>query len=947
MEKAFELVGAGTEQKTKFASYFLKGEVNYWWESTRALEGGEFITWERFTELFLEKYFSRYIKNQMEIQFLNLTQGDLTVAEYEAMFTELARFVPDQIDTDEKKARSKSDIYQKGKDGKKRKIETSGGGQQQGTLPVNSVDAKVLFDSGATRSFISQSFVDKLHCEVKLLDQALMIELANKNQVSVDQVCPKCDIEIGGHHFFANLIPFKLGEFDVILGMDWLSENNAQIDCKNRKVRLQTLGNKKKVVFQGNKQEKKFLTIAQVKKLLRQNCEAYLAHVVDTSKKVPTLEAIPVVNEFPDVFPDVFPDDLPGLLPEREIEFAIDLAPGTEPVSKAPYRMTPVEMKELATQLQDLLEKGVIRPSVSPWGAPVLFVKKKDGSMRLCIDYRELNKLTIKNKYPLPRIDDLFDQLRGAVWFLSNKGVEVDPAKIEAIINWERPKTPTEVRSFMGLSGYYRKFVQDFAKIATPLTKLTRKNQKFEWDEKCEESFQELKNRLVSSPVLVFPNEQGNFLIYSDASYKRLGCVLMQHEKVIAYASRQLKPHKEKYPTHDLELAAIVFALKIWRHYLYGEKCKIYTDHKSLKYIFTQKELNMRQRRWLELIKDYDYTINYHPGKANVVADALSRKERLNMITSSEELIKEFEKLEIKEEVMSHERDSLTGEEIGSQKDDKGILRFSFRIWIPNVAELKDEILRDAHNSRYSIHPGSTKMYRDFREIFWWPSMKKEIAEWVSKCYTCQRVKAEHQRPSGLIQPLDIPEWKWEHITMDFVVGLPRTRANHDAIWVIIDKLTKLAYFLPINERFSMDRLVRLYLKEIVTRHGVPVSIVLDRDPRFNSRFWRSFQDFLGTKLNMSTAYHPQTDGQSERTIQTIEDMLRVCVLDFEGSWDEHLPLVEFSYNNNYHASIGMPPYEALYGRRCRSPICWEEVGERKILGPELIQQTKEKIELI
>ncbi|KAL8114916.1 hypothetical protein AgCh_021664 [Apium graveolens] len=807
MEKAFELVGAGTKQKTKFISYFLKGEANYWWESTRALEGGEFITWERFTELFLEKYFPRYMKNQMEIKFLNLTQGDLSVAEYEAKFTELARFVPDQVDTDEKKARRNCPTQ----DTTSNTPRLTGAPSQNvpriegppaknqpkartlnmtmkdavqsshvvvGTLPVNSIDAKVLFDSGATRSFISQSFVDKLHCEVKLLGQALMIELANKNQVSVDRVCPSCDIEI---------------------------------DCKNRKVRLQTLDSKKKVIFRGSKQEKKFLTIAQVKKLLRQNCEAYLAHVIDTSKEVPALEAIPVVNEFP----DVFPDDLPGLPPDREIEFTIDLAPGTEPVSKAPYRMEPVEMKELATQLQDLLEKGVIRPSVSLWGAPVLFVKKKDGSMRLCIDYRELNKLTIKNKYPLPRIDDLFDQLSGAVWFskidlrsgyhelkikpvdipktafrtryghyeflvmafgltntpaafmdlmnrvfkkyldkfmivfidniliyskieeehaehlrivleilrqeklyakfskcefwlkevrflghvIRNKGVEVDPAKIEAIINGERPKIPTEVRRFMGLA------------------------------------------------VLVLPDEQGNFVIYSDASYKGLGYVLMQHDKVIAYASRQLKPHEEKYPTHDLELAAIVFALKIWRHYLYGEKFEIYTDHKSLKYIFTQK------------------------------------KERLNMITSSEEMIKEFEKLEI------------------------------------------------------------------------------------------ERVKAEHQRPSGLIQPLDIPEWKWEHIAMDFVVGLSRTRENHDAIWIIIDILTK-------------------------------------------------------TKLNMSTAYHPQIDGQSERMIQTIEDMLRVCALDFEGSWDEDLPLVEFSYNNNYHASIRMPPYEALYGRRCRSPICWDEVAQ-------------------
>ncbi|XP_063942791.1 uncharacterized protein LOC135150428 [Daucus carota subsp. sativus] len=459
---------------------------------------------------------------------------------------------------------------------------------------------------------------------------------------------------------------------------------------------------------------------------------------------------------------------------------------------------------------------------------------------------------------------------------VSREGIKVDPAKIEAIMNWERPKTPTEIRRFLGLAGYYRRFVRDFSRIATPLTKLTRKNEKFIWNEKCEESFQDLKKRLVSAPVLSLPDDQGNFVIYSDASYKGLGCVLMQHDKVIAYASRQLKPHEQKYLTHDLELAAIVFALKIWRHYLYGEKCEIYTDHKSLKYIFTQKELNMRQRRWLELIKDYDCTINYHPRKANVVADALSRKERLNVLTVPEELYKEFQKLEI--EVRIRE-------------------------------------------------PSEIAVYT--------MTFQPELLEKIKKC----QEEVMNQDVNKLVGE--------ELCTQKDDQGLPKTKANHDAIWVIVDRLAKSAHFLPINERFSLDKLVHMYLKEIVVHHGVPVSIVSDRDPRFNLRFWKSFQECLGTKLNMSTAYHPQTDGQSERTIQTIEDMLRVCAIDFKGNWDEHLPLVEFAYNNSYHASIGMPPYEALYGRKCRSPVYWDEVGERKILGPELVQQTKEVIEII
>ncbi|KAI3797508.1 hypothetical protein L1987_32765 [Smallanthus sonchifolius] len=255
--------------------------------------------------------------------------------------------------------------------------------------------------------------------------------------------------------------------------------------------------------------------------------------------------------------------------------------------------------------------------------------------------------------------------------------------------------------------------------------------------------------------------------------------------------------------------------------------------------------------------------------------------------------------------------------------------------------------MKEAHKTRYSVHPGADKMYMDLRTQYRWPGMKKDISLYVSKCLTCLKVKAEHQRPSGLLEQPEIPVWKWECIAMDFITKLPQTSRGHDSIWVIIDRLAKSAHFIPIREDYRVEKLARIYIDEIVSRHGVPLNNISDGDGRFTSRFWKTLQSALGTQLNLSTAYHPQTDGQSERTIQTLEDMLRACVIDFNGNWDLHLPLVEFSYNNSYHTSINMAPFEALYGRKCRSPICWTEVGESQITGPELIQETSDKIMLI
>ena len=274
-------------------------------------------------------------------------------------------------------------------------------------------------------------------------------------------------------------------------------------------------------------------------------------------------------------------------------------------------------------------------------------------------------------------------------------------------------------------------------------------------------------------------------------------------------------------------------------------------------------------------------------------------------------------------------------------------MRFDNQLCVPNDPDLKEEILKKAHNTSYTIHPGGTKMYRDLRETFWWNNMKRQIVQYVSQCLMCQQVKIEHQRPAGFLQPLPIPERKWEDITMDFLMGLLRTPTGKDAIWVIVDQLTRFAHFLAIRVDFSLERLARLYINEIVKLHCTLVSIVFDRDRRFVSRFWESVHKAMGTNLKFSTAFHPQTDGLSEITIQTLEDMLRAYVIDLKGSWDEHLPLVEFAYNNSYQASIKAAPYEALYGRKCMSPICWDDVGERRLLGLEIVQQIVDKIQVI
>ncbi|GJZ43187.1 putative reverse transcriptase domain-containing protein [Tanacetum coccineum] len=572
-----------------------------------------------------------------------------------------------------------------------------------GMFLLNNHYASVLFDSGSDRCFVNTRFSSLLDIKPVKIEDSYEVELADGRIVCTNVVLNGCILNLVNHIFKIDLMSIELGMFDIIIGMDWLVKHDAVIVCGEKVVRI-PYGNKTLIV-EGDKGMSRLKVISCIK-----------AHVS-------------IIRDFP----EVFPEELPGLPPSRQVEFRIDLVPGGEPVARAPYRLAPSKMKELSVQLQELLEKGFIRQSSSSWGAP-LRIKEEDilitafrtryghfefqvmpfGLTNAPADDEEHEK-HLKIILELLKKDKLYGKfLKCDFWLdpvqflglvIDCSGVHVNPAKVGAIKSWTAPKTPTE-----GTEG---------------------------------------------------------FVVYCYASLKGYGAVLMQGEKVIAYASRQLKVHEANYTTQDLELGVVVFALRLWRHYLYGTKC----------------------------------VIRYHPGKANVVADALSRKER-------------------------------------------------------------DKPLRTAENAK----------------------------------------------------------------------------------WVIVERLTKSAHFLSTKKTDSMEKLTQLYLKEIVCRHGVPVSIILDRDSHFTSNFWRSLQEALGTNLDMSTSYCPQTNGQSERTIQTLEDMLHAYVIDFGSSWDHHFPLVEFSYNNTYHASIKSAPYEVLYGRKCRSLVCWSEVRDSQLTGPELIRDTTKKI---
>eukprot|EP00253_Pinus_taeda_P004218 PITA_04218 len=890
----------------------------------------------------------------------------------------------------------------------------------------------VLVDPGATLSYISPKVVESCGLQTTKFKIPWLVQLATGTKRRVLTKVSNCPLKLAGQIITTELNVLPLGSYDVLIGMDWLERRWSIINCKTKIVSYRDeLGMGKEIQGIQKPVQIRPIKASQLVKCIRNKCQIYAVQVgfADSVDKAATVKDIPVVQEFA----DVFPEEIPGLPPRRDLDFTIELIPGAAPVSRAPYRMSVPELTELKMQLQELLEKKYIRPSVSPWGAPVLFVRKKGGTLRMCIDYRQLNKLTVKKKYPLPHIDELFDQVKGATIFskidlrsgyhqirikdediakttfrtryghyefvvlpfgltnapatfmclmnsvfhqyldkfvlifiddiliyswnrkeheehlrivlqtlreqqlygkfskcnfykeqiqylghiITKEGIAVDPEKIKTIMDWPTPKDVADIRSFMGLVGYYRRFVEGFSRVSYPITSLQKKGKAFRWIAGCQRSFEQLKHLLTTAPVLCVADPEKEYVVCTDASKEGVGGVLMQEGKVIAYESRKLKEHEQKYSAYDMELTTAIHALKMWRHYLIGRKFLLMTDHHSLTSYFSQPTLNTRQARWVDFLGNFDFEIKHLKGKKNRVADALSRKlhciYEIGISQGWCTLDQEIEEAATQDHIYLQKRHLVQNSDACS--------------------------IQQGYTLNAAGHPGYQKLITSLRKEYYWPGMKKDVVEYLARCLECQQVKAEHQHPAGLLQPIPIPEWKWETITMDFITGFPKSKRSNDSIMIVVDKLSKSAHFIPVQSTYRAAQIANIFMQNIFKLHGLPKVIISDRDVKFTSAFWRTLFEGLGAQLSFSTAYHPQTDGQTERVNQVLEDMLRSYVMQQPTRWEEYLHLVEFAYNNGYHSALKMSPFEVLYGRKCHTPSSWGGLEDKFLLGPEMLEE--------
>ena len=970
----------------------------------------------------------------------------------------------------------------------------------------------VLVDTGASDNFIDTKLVDKLGLRDQLRRSNGRVKCGGD---TIAKIHARLDTTLSFRRdckqkaqFFVTDLP---EEHPVILGNTWIKVSEAVLDYNRMEMRFQvksrvyTLTCRGAPLFaEGEQPPESTLTYLQAIAAIYDGGTPLLFNlraVTPLQSSPPSDATKRILQEYKDVFEDL----PPGLPPTRGCPFSINTGENP-PVSGRAYRLTPKEKEQAEAQIKEYLAKGWIRPSKSPYGAAILFVQKKDGSLRMCVDYRGLNRVTIKDKYPLPRIDDLVDKLFEATVFSSldlqsgyhqiriaeqdvhktafitpqglfeyhvmpfglcnapsafqrqmnnmlghlpfaavylddilifsrseeehiahiravlsilkentfyaklskcsffqtstkflgfvvtKEGIRMDPDKVSAVLSWPLTKSKTEVRSFLGLGNHYKRFIKDYSTRVAPLSDLAKADSSFDLDQNPDavKVFEWLKVTITQAPVLAAPNFEAPFFVETDASGFGIGGVLLQEDltdpqkplRPLAYHSAKLSDAERNYPVGEQELLAVISALRKWRCYLEGAKggVTIITDHLPNTFLDTKsaEQLSRRQARWQLELSRINPKWKYEKGQTNA-ADPLSRRPELycasapqvqptcalNIIlhgvgTSRGGLptsqgpadshsptgvsLDELETcadgsailLAVSQQTEPDGIDAILKDIAEWYKSDNtnehplresrsytyrdGLWRYRDLIYVPESDDLRRRCIVINHDIPSAGHPGRNLTLELVQRYFWWPTIRKDVNQYVASCTSCQMNKTSSQRPAGMLKPLDIPDYPWQSISMDLITKLPLTPRGHNTIVVFVDRLTKMVHFAPTNESIGAQGYAELFMNEIFRRHGLPETIVSDRDTRFTSAFFKEICSQLGIKQNMSTAFHPQSDGLTERNNRTLEEMLRHYVDPTQDDWDLKLPCAEFAVNNSHKESTGDTPFYLNHGRHPRGP---------------------------
>lgn len=1005
---------------------------------------------------------------------------------------------------------------------------------------ISKVACTIVPDTGASHSVINAGFVVEagLASQVQQAPIPLQLNVAGNTQVTLTHALAT-SIQIGNmrSHIVLYVMPSLLDNVDVIIGMNWLRPHAAVIETARNTLAVTVNG--KQYCLQGTttetiglaalqqcKEHPQFISAKQAERAMRKGCKAHLFAVqletkqdeimqpcshdqLDTTK-ISTEHGIEFDTQLKTAIHKVSQIFAPhSTLPTNKALFPVcPTQPDAPTPYRKPYRLSPLEQKEVEKQVSELLAKGFIEPSCSPYGAPVLFVQKKDGTLRMCIDYRALNKHTIRDHFPIPRIDTLLDNIgKNLVFttldlqagyhqmllhetdmpktaFVTHMGqyqfkvlcfgltnapsafqrlmnsifkdlidarivqvylddilvmsetpeqhlkhldmvfarlqkhnlrvklskcdwaktevkflghiighgtVRPDPAKIEAILKWPIPRNLKSLQGFLGMVNFFREHVDHLSCVAAPLTHMTSASVAtmydwHNWRPTHMKAFKNTKKALAEAATLQVPDINAEFTLYTDASDVGCGGTLLQHNKPIAFYSHKFTSAESRYPVHDREALSLFLALKQWRCYLENaDNTVCLTDHKPLVHLLEQSNLNRRQSRWLEYMARFPLCIKYVPGQSNVVADALSRysgvalaslavmtrrmralggeengnsnpansnsnlrnldnsnvegtsndersddsnasavnETRLDAGGSKKARKEKPQSTTLMEDILSaYEKDPLYSNEKftnGLRKDVKGIWRLGSKVVVPNDAELRARVLKAHHDTPFAGHRGVTKTLELVERLFWWPGLKHDVETHVKTCNLCQRMKSSNLKKAGLLQPLEVPEGPWRSVSMDLITALPQSE-GYDSILVFVDRFSKYVLCIPTTQALDAKGFAKLFINHVVAFHGMPDEVVSDRGPQFTSLFWKIVCKALGIERCLSSAYHPESDGQTERVNRILEDVLRHFVSLDHKDWVQQLPLAQFAINNSWHESTRFSPFYLNHGRHPRLP---------------------------